>query len=109
MYEYYADIKSIYDGDTVRADIDLGFGVKLENQPLRFYGINAPEITGELKNEGLISRDKLREKILGKRVIIRTYKDSKEKYGRYLATVILDGVIINDWLVENKLAVKMDY
>jgi len=109
MYEYNAVIKEIYDGDTMRADIDLGFGVILTNQPLRLYGINAPEVTGEQRPMGLVSRDKLREMLLNKSVVIKTYKDSKEKYGRYLATVMLGTVNINDWLVENNLAEKKTY
>lgn len=109
MYEYSAVIKEIYDGDTMRADVDLGFGVILSNQPLRLYGINAPEVTGEQRPLGLVSRDRLRELILGKKVVIRTYRDSKEKYGRYLATVIIDGLDVNEWLVENKLAERKTY
>jgi micrococcal nuclease len=109
MYEYHATIRSIYDGDTMRADIDLGFGVVLTNQPLRLYGINAPEVTGEQRPLGLVSRDKLREMLLGKRVVIKTYRDSREKYGRYLATVMLGDVNVNDWLVENNLAETKTY
>lgn len=109
MYEYKAIIREIYDGDTMRADIDLGFGVVLTNQPLRLYGINAPEVTGEERPQGLVSRDKLREMLLDKSVTIKTYKDSKEKYGRYLATVMFGDVNVNDWLVENKLAEKKTY
>ena len=30
MYEYKAIITSVYDGDTVTANIDLGFGVVLK-------------------------------------------------------------------------------
>lgn len=109
MYEYKATVINIYDGDTIRADIDLGFGVIIKNQALRLYGINAPEVTGEERESGLISRDKLRELLLNKEVIIKTYKDSKEKYGRYLATIQLNDIIVNDWLVENKLAEYKNY
>lgn len=46
MYTYRALVKSIYDGDTLRADIDLGFGVILADQSLRLLGIDTPEIKG---------------------------------------------------------------
>lgn len=36
-------------------------------------------------------------------------KDKKGKYGRYIGTVFIDDENINDWLVENNLAVKAEY
>ena len=46
MFEYRAHIIKVYDGDTVTADIDLGFNVILKKQKLRLIGIDAPEIRG---------------------------------------------------------------
>ena len=54
MFDYAATIVSVHDGDTVRADIDLGFGCWIKNQPLRIYGIDAPELTTP---EGKLARD----------------------------------------------------
>jgi len=88
MYTYKALVRSIYDGDTIRADIDLGFGVILANQPLRLLGINAPEIRGEEREQGLLSKNFVSERIpVGSYITITTIKDRKEKYGRYLATI----------------------
>lgn len=85
MYEYVAIIESVHDGDTFRARIDLGFGVWIANEAFRLTGINAPEL-GTAK--GKPSRDELRRLMpVGSRVVIRTHKDGREKYGRYLATV----------------------
>jgi micrococcal nuclease len=114
-YTYKAKIISVYDGDTVRADIDLGFGIENrglngKGQSLRLYGINAPEMRGEQKKDGVKSRDRLRELILGKTLIIQTIKDKKGKYGRYLVKIQLeDGTIVNDLLVSEGLAVYKDY
>jgi micrococcal nuclease len=58
MYEYKALIISVYDGDTVTALVDLGFFVKKEAK-LRLYGIDTPEIRGEEREKGLISKLKL--------------------------------------------------
>lgn len=105
MYEYRAFVRSIYDGDTIRVDIDLGFGIQAHNQIMRLVGINAPEMIGDDHVKGVIARDALREKILQKDVIIQTIKDRTEKYGRYLAWVFLDGENINTWLIAHGYAV----
>jgi len=45
-YEYRANIRRVVDGDTVDADIDLGFNVWPRNERLRLYKIDAPETRG---------------------------------------------------------------
>lgn len=108
MYEYKALIIKVYDGDTVTAQIDCGFGISfVEN--IRLYGLNTPEIRGEERPEGLISRDRLRERILNKEVIIKTIKDKKGKYGRYIGTIYLEEENINEWLITEKLAERKEY
>jgi micrococcal nuclease len=106
-------VSEVYDGDTITCDVDCGFGVTLVKQKIRLIGINAPEVRGDERDAGVISRDALREKILNKRVTLKTLKDSKEKYGRYLATILLkeDGHVIdiNKWLVENNYAAVAEY
>jgi len=109
LYAYKARITSVYDGDTVTADVDLGFRVWVRGEKLRLSRIDAPEVRGPERPLGLISRDWLREKILGKDVLIRTIKDRRGKYGRYLVEIFLDGRNINDWLVEEGLAEYKDY
>lgn len=116
MYEYKATIQSVYDGDTIRADIDLGFGVIItgngNGEQLRLLGIDAPEVRGAEREQGLITRDWLREILpKGKEVTIRTKKDSKGKYGRYLAEIFvtdfpsMEGVSVN----VNKMMVQLGY
>jgi micrococcal nuclease len=104
MYEYRAFIRKVYDGDTVTADLDLGMYVQLKDQKIRLIGINAPEIRGEQRPQGLISRDALREKISNKWVTIKTYKDKKGKYGRWLGEIWIDGENVNEWLLKEGLA-----
>ena len=108
-YTYKAKIVSVYDGDTVTADIDLGFRVWIRDEKLRLSRINTPEVRGVQRPEGLISRDWLRDMILGKEVIIKTIKDKKGKYGRYIVEIYFDGQNINDLLVENGLAEYKEY
>jgi micrococcal nuclease len=115
LYHYVADVVSVYDGDTIRVSLDLGFGLTWEGSTkkglsLRLYGINTPEVRGDERDHGLMVRDKLRDKILGKKIIVNTIKDKTGKYGRYLAVIYdLDGTNINEWLVENGWAEKVTY
>jgi len=100
MYNYKAHIKAVYDGDTVTAVVDLGF-LHYQEMKLRLYGIDTPEMRGEEREQGIIVRDIVREMILDKEVEIHTFKDKQGKYGRYLATIILDDLNVNQWLVDN--------
>lgn len=100
MYTYKAKYITNYDGDTITVDIFLGFGIILKEQKLRLYGINAPELKGKDKEKGKASKDYL-SSILTENLIIKTYKDKKEKYGRWLADVYNDkGDYINGYMVK---------
>jgi micrococcal nuclease len=103
MYQYKAKIIEVYDGDTITAMVDLGF-FHFQQMKFRLYGINTPEIRGEEREQGIIVRDILRAMILDKEVTINSYKDKQEKYGRYLANIIIDGLDVNLWLVQNGYA-----
>ncbi|NOY61786.1 MAG: thermonuclease family protein [Gammaproteobacteria bacterium] len=109
LYTYKAKITSVYDGDTVTANVDLGFKTWAHGEKIRLYRINTPEVRGVERPQGLISRDWLREKLMDKEVLIRTVRDKKGKYGRYLAEIFLDGVNINEQLVEEGLAEYKEY
>tara|TARA_A100001515_G_scaffold112546_1_gene93719 strand:+ start:178 stop:504 length:327 start_codon:yes stop_codon:yes gene_type:complete len=108
MYTYRARIISVYDGDTVTALVDLGFGITNKIK-IRLKGINTPEIRGSERPRGLISRDFLREKVLNKDIIIETFKDKKGKYGRYIGTLWLDEENVNELLVEQGYAEIREY
>ena len=104
MYEYKALVTKVYDGDTITVDFDLGFGIMLKKQTIRLFGINTPEVRGIEKADGIISRDALRQRILGKQVIIKTSKDKKGKYGRWLGEVFVEDENINQWLLKEGYA-----
>ncbi len=108
MYEYKAKITAVYDGDTLTAEVDLGFNIKI-TEKFRLSGLNAPEVKGDERGDGLISRDRLRDKILGREVIIKTFKDSTEKYGRYIAEIYLESENVNEWLISEGLAERKKY
>jgi micrococcal nuclease len=104
-YIYNAIVRSVYDGDTIRVDIDLGFNNWIKNESLRLFGINTPEIRGNERERGLVSRSWLIEQIPeGSAITIQTFKDSKGKYGRYLAVIYKDGTNLNERMVVLGLA-----
>jgi len=87
VFEYRAMITKVVDGDTVHAEIDLGFDVTV-SATLRLLGVNAPERNAVGGNE---ATEWLRSKVLHTELRVLTIKDRREKYGRYLAKLYLPG------------------
>mgnify|MGYP003638001148 FL=1 len=108
MYEYRAFVRKVYDGDTITCDIDLGFEILFKNQKLRLYGINTPEVRGPTRPEGLKVRDLVRSRISNKWVTIKTRKDKKGEYGRWIAEIYEADIeeSINEWLLREGHAVE---
>jgi micrococcal nuclease len=106
-FTYRAQIRRVYDADTVYADIDLGLQVWLQNQPLRLLGVDAPEVRGPERPLGLQARDWLDTRLLNVEPIIATYRDKKGKYGRWLAELFDDYANVNIELVESGHAILM--
>ena len=105
LYTYRAVITSVYDGDTVTADIDLGMKIWLRSERLRLWGIDTPELNrGTKRQAARQTRDFLRSQILGQKVIIKTIRDRKGKYGRYLAVIYKGQVNINDLMISESYA-----
>jgi len=113
LYHYRAKVVSVYDGDTMRVDIDLGLSIIVHNEPVRLNRVNAPEVTGEERPQGLLARDYLRNRVEGMDVLLQTEKDVKGKYGRYIVDVWLKEngayVNINDELVAQGMALYKTY
>lgn len=99
MFEYAATVLSVHDGDTATFNIDLGFDVHVIH-PLRFDGINAPELaTPEGKAAKAYIDTLLRP---GDVVTVATSKAQWDKYGRYLGTITRPGdtVTVNQQLID---------
>lgn len=113
LYQYKAVITDVYDGDSVTADVDLGFYVWVREEKFRLLGIDAPEVRGENKEAGFKARDALAARVLGKELMICTVNDKagndkREKYGRYLVKIYIGDELINDWMVAEGHAVPYD-
>ncbi len=50
-----AVITNVVDGDTFDANVNLGYGITV-NLRFRIFGINAPEVFGTEKEDGIISK-----------------------------------------------------
>lgn len=101
-------VKSVHDGDTIHATLDLGCDVCI-NLTIRFYGVNAPELgTPEGKVAKAWVLEWFAEHCPDDRFVLETVKDKREKYGRYLGIVLpLEGEgSLNDALVAAGQAVK---
>jgi micrococcal nuclease len=112
MYEYGCKVTRVVDGDTIDVDLDLGFDIIYKCR-VRLYGIDTPESRTRNKDEkvrGKLAAKFLKDAILnGKNVILQTQlKDSKGKFGRVLASVVVDGININQRMVTNHLAVRYE-
>jgi len=113
MYEYNCIIRSITDGDGLRVDVDLGFGVMLRGNSgrglnIRLYGVDAPESRTRNKQEkahGLLAKKFLQDNLkVGERYILRTKE--RGKFGRWLGEIKTRKGLITRLLIKNKLAVK---
>ena len=124
LYVYRARILRAIDGDTVEAEMDLGFSVRITKK-LRLYGIDTPEMRGEEKQAGKEARDHLIKLMyryaLNQKgghvkdcpvLLVKTHKDKEGKYGRMLAELMgLDGdepIILNQKMVEDSFASQVE-
>lgn len=88
--KFVAKCVEVYDGDTITIIIYPNLGKKFLKFKVRLAEINAPEFKTknlEEKKKGIISRDYLRELILGKIIYILCGKF--DKFGRLLGTIYL--------------------
>lgn len=111
MFEYTAQVVRILDGDTVDFEVDLGLET-YRRMRTRLASINTPELTSRDPAQRALAaqaRDFVQAALpLGSTVKIRTFKDKREKYGRYLVMIYApetETVSINEKLVEAGLAV----
>jgi micrococcal nuclease len=96
MYEYRCEIVRVVDGDTVDINIDLGFGVWLNDERVRLMGVDTPESRTSDKVEKLFG---YAEKAFVEAALpagsiqqLATKKyDSKGKFGRILGDFLLVG------------------
>ena len=104
-YEYWGRVEHVVDGDTVDFLISVGFEIEIRVR-VRFLGVNTPEIHGVRRDSdeykaGRVAADMV-ESILpvGRWVEVRVFGGPREKYGRWLGEVFVDGFSLNELLIE---------
>ena len=101
-------VPSVTDGDTI----------KINGNKIRLFGIDAPEVKQSCKkpyisfsfyslykkyNCGVISTEKLRDKISNKK--ISCLISNKDRYGRFIGECFYKKLNLNSWMVKNGHAV----
>ncbi len=103
---YKGSVTNVYDADTITLDLRLGFGIVLQNFKVRLARIDAPEIRGEEREKGIISRDALRGLLSNRDVEVLFIE--KGKYGRYICEIMVEHhdqfINVSDWLLDKNLA-----
>ena len=118
MYTYKMSPLKVVDGDTIDAEIDLGFDIKVKKR-VRFMGINAPESRTkdlEEKARGLAAKDRVKALLDGcKNITLKSHGIGK--FGRCLGELHLDTVDgqekltlvnLNELLINEGHATKYD-
>jgi micrococcal nuclease len=107
-------VHKVVDGDTIDADIDLGFDISLTKR-IRLAGVDTPEsrtTDAYEKKLGLEVKEWLKHRLeFAKDIIIKTeLPDSTEKYGRIIGHLYINGesVSINNQMVNEGYAWEYD-
>lgn len=102
LYTYKCAVTNIVDGDTVDVMVDLGMDMYHQAR-IRLSGIDTYEVRGEEREQGLLAKEFLGFLLEENPdpLFLRTVKDRKGKYGRYLGELYLaDGRCVNKLLEE---------
>ena len=93
MYTYNIELLKVVDGDTIDANIDLGFDISVKKR-VRFSGVNTPECRTkdlEEKAKGLAAKDRVKQLLEGSNRIQLT-SHGVGKFGRCLGEIHIDMV-----------------
>jgi micrococcal nuclease len=105
----WAKIVHVYDGDTVHAVFKHPGTSKIYKYKIRLAHIDTPELNSKNSKEvvkALAAKKVVEEKILNKIVYLEI--DGEDKYGRLLGNIFIDGLNLNEYLVNKKHAYKYE-
>lgn len=113
---YKCIVQKIYDGDTPTIIIEIAPN-KFYAFNIRLYGIDTPEVRGESREQGLVSREQLiklttdkdtvddnKMFINNKKILTVFFHDIKEKYGRPISTLYFNDISINQQMIDKGYA-----
>lgn len=96
----------VYDGDTIEIE---------DGRKIRLIGVDAPEVDSPYSREepfGARSKQYLTTLLSGKKIAVRTGKEPFDRFGRTLAYVYADDVLVNGRIIRDGFArayYKFDY
>lgn len=101
MYEYSCRLIRVINGNTIEADIDLGFEINIK-QKIRLYGVEATEVG----KAALIAA-------IPQTFLVQTIYSKRGKVGRVLGVIYLVGedgsyININESLIDTGIVKKYD-
>ncbi|MGD6817447.1 thermonuclease family protein [Metabacillus sp. 113a] len=98
-----AKVISVTDGDTIKVELENGLSEKV-----RLILVDTPESRGKYEGNpqpfGKESSDFTRKHLEGKDVELEPWVEERDRYGRMLAYIWIDGKLFNEQLLENGLA-----
>lgn len=110
-YIYKIQVTRVVDGDTIDADIDLGFNLTLSKR-IRLYGINTPETRTrdlEEKKRGIAAKEFLQQIVDEQNGVLFLKSLDQGKFGRCIGVLFeqdFDDQSINDMLIQEGHAVE---
>ena len=110
-----AVVIDVYDGDSITVNLDLGFGVTLNNQKIRLARIDTPELKSNsskrvYKTEkalGLDIQQWLEELLMGKEIFIKSvdYEPSFSRLVGEIYVYIDDNMLhLNQYMIDHGIA-----
>ena len=116
LYFYKLLNVCVVDGDTIKADIDLGFGVVLKKRTIRLVGINAPETTKTIKgipniklSEGIKSKEFVNSIFEKADLILFKSLEKEDSFGRCLGIIYFRSKGENTIINLNELLITQGY
>ena len=111
MYTYKIFLLKVIDGDTIDAEIDLGFDIKVKKR-IRLMGINAPESRTrdlEEKKKGLAAKARvieLLQETSSKPGYFRLKSHGVGKYGRVLGEIFIQDAEGKQYNINEQLQIE---
>ena len=116
-YTYKAELGRVVDGDTVDLVVDLGYSLYYRVR-FRLARIDAPEVRGSERPDGLKAKAYLHDLLSGTLESIYVQSEKTGKWGRWIGELYIgsilddgkfDGYSVSDKLVENGYAEYRNY
>ncbi|MDF1813470.1 MAG: hypothetical protein P1V20_14830 [Verrucomicrobiales bacterium] len=105
LYRYLATVERVIDGNTLSANVDLGFGVWRHKAEIRLKGVKIPTV--EEDSEKAVAAHRFLHTTLNdqERILIQTYYDPTGKYDGWYGEVSIWDEDKEDWISVNQIVI----